>query len=275
MRNVNAHPTLTRLWHNEIESQLLATRDELDLVAGIDTIRYDCVLSCDSMEFEFDSGRDLWLMPQRFTVLQRAYLEPDNLTAFLDRCTDVAQEDKRGVITQLFARQHANAPKKYRWGNCMLGWDFRGGGRNLVPTLTMHSRVSYIAYIGGLDLALCYVLADEIGKRIDRMPEEFAFNWFLSSCQFHFFKSLPALYSLGYEKILLDTERYPSYKFPTLAGVRKWHSMAMEKHRTGVPLSAEKYGPLRRIRRRYEEYKDGVEYSTPLESLTFDPLYRR
>jgi len=275
VRNVKRYETLTELWHREIESQLLATRDELDLVAGIDTIRYNCLLSADSMEFDFDSGRDLWLMPSRFTVLQRAYLDIDPLDAFLARCVACAQEDKRGVITQMFARQHANAPRKYRWGNCMLGWDFRGGGRNMQPTLTMHSRVSYIAYIGGLDLALCWVLARTIGELIDRKPEEFAFNWYLSSSQFHFFKSLPAMYSLGYEEELLDTEGYPSSVYPTLNGVRKWHGTAVRLRDEGVPIAAEKYGPFRRIRRRYEEYKSGVEYRTPLESLTFDPLYRR
>jgi hypothetical protein len=35
------------------------------------------------------------------------------------------------------------------------------------PTMAMHSRVSYIAYIGGLDLGLAHVLAREIGKRIE------------------------------------------------------------------------------------------------------------
>jgi hypothetical protein len=161
-----------------MERQLFAKRKDLDFVASMDTIRYDCLLSCDSMAFDFDMGRDLWLTKSRFTILQRDYLDLYNLETFLRRCKDIGTgASKRGVITQLFAKQHAMREKKYRWGNCMLGWDFRGGTRDQPPTLTMHSRVSYVAYIGGLDLALCHVLAREIGKKVGAEPEEFAFRW--------------------------------------------------------------------------------------------------
>ena len=273
--HVHHYPTLTDLWHKSMERQLFAKKKELDFIASIDTIMYDNMLSCDSMEFDFDAGRDLWLMKPRFTVLQRDYLDLYNLEAFLKRCKEIGLgEAKRGVVTQLFAKQHAMREKKYRWGNCMLGWDFRGGDRYGPPTLTMHSRVSYIAYIGGLDLALCYVLAREIGEKIGLAPEEFAFRWNLTSSQFHFFKSLPLLYSLGYEDLLLHEGEFPSSKYPTIRGVRKWHAGVVRDHEAGISLTEQKYGPLRRIRRRYEEYKGGKRYSTPLEELTFDPLRR-
>jgi hypothetical protein len=275
-KHVHHYPTLTDMWHGEVERQLFAKKKELDFIASIDTIRYDCLLSCDSMEYDFDSGRDLWLMKPRFTILQRDYLDLYNLEAFLKRCKEIGLgEAKRGVVTQLFAKQHAMREKKYRWGNCMLGWDFRGGDRYGSPTLTMHSRVSYIAYIGGLDLALCYVLAREIGERIGLAPEDFSFRWNLTSSQFHGFKSLPLLYSLNYEDLLLHEGEYPSAKYPTLKLVRKWHSGVVGDHEAGVPLTEQKYGPLRRIRRRYEEFKSGKRYSTPLDSLTLNPLRER
>jgi len=135
--------------------------------------------------------------------------------------------------------------------------------------------VSYIAYIGGLDLALCYVLAREIGQRIGLEPEEFGFRWNLTSSQFHGFKSLPLLYSLNYEDLLLHEGEYPSAKYPTLRLVRKWHAGVVGDHEAGVPLTEQKYGPLRRIRRRYEEFKDGTRYSTPLDQLTLAPLRER
>jgi hypothetical protein len=106
------------------------------------------------------------LLRARFTILQRDYLDLRELELFLDRCKSIGLgEAKRGVVTQMFAKQHGRRDKKYRWGNCMLGWSFRGGNKYEQPTLTMHSRVSYIAYIGGADLALCYVLAREIGTQ--------------------------------------------------------------------------------------------------------------
>jgi len=275
--HVHHYDTLTELWHKEMERQLFAKKKELDFVASIDTIRYNCLLSCDSMKFDFDMGRDLWLTKTRFTILQRDYLDLFQLEQFLDRCESIGLgEAKRGVITQLFAKQHAMREKKYRWGNCMLGWDFRGGDRYGQPTLTMHSRVSYIAYIGGLDLALCYVLAREIGRRIGAKPSDFAFNWYLSSSQFHFFKSIPALFGHNIEPIILDEGEYPSSKYPTLNGVRKWWTGIADKYEAGVPLEEEKYGPLKRIRRRYGEFKrEEFLPAVPIKELTFDPLRRR
>lgn len=278
MPHVHHYETLTDLWHKEMERQLFARRKQLDFVASIDSIRYDCLLSCDSMAFDFDMGRDLWLTKSRFTILQRDYLELYQLEKFLERCKDIGLgAAKRGVITQLFARQHVNHPKKYRWGNCMLGWDFRGGTSEQSPTLTMHSRVSYIAYIGGLDLALCYVLAREIGRKIGLEPEEFRFNWYLSSSQFHFFKSIPALFGHNLEPIILDGEgEWPSKRYPTLNGVRKWWQMVAQKYDDDVPLESEKYGPLKRIRRRYGEWKDGEPVpNVPLSQLTLQPLRDR
>jgi hypothetical protein len=274
MTHVAHYETLTDLWHEEMETQLFATRRELDFVASVDTIRYDCLLSCDSMQYDFDMGRDLWLNASRFTTLQKDYLDLYQLESFLKRCKEIGMgEAKRGVITQLFAKQHAMREKKYRWGNCMLGWDFRGGDRYGQPTLTMHSRVSYIAYIGGLDLALCWVLAREIGDRIGKKPEDFAFRWYLSSSQFHFFKSIPALFRHDIEPVVFDESQYPSKKYPTLSGVRRHWLKVAQWHEDGVPLEDQRYGPLKRIRRRYEEYKAGDFLpSVPVDQLTLDKL---
>lgn len=277
MPHVHNYETLTDLWHCEVERQLFATHRELDFVASIDTIRYDTLLSCDSMEFDFDAGRDLWLTKSRFTILQRDYLDLYQLEMFLKRCKEIGLgEAKRGVITQLFAKQHAMREKKYRWGNCMLGWDFRGGDRYGQPILTMHSRVSYIAYIGGLDLALCAVLAREISQRIGVPVEEFGFRWYLASSQFHFFKSLPALYTMNLNPMDISEKEYPDKKYPTLKGCRKWQAGIHEKYEEGVPLEDEKYGPLKRIRRRYQEYmNEDFLTPVPLDELTLAPLRAR
>jgi hypothetical protein len=236
------------------------------------------------MRFDFDLGRDLWLTPARFTVLQRDYLDLQSLDAFLDRCEAIGLgEAKRGVVTQMFAKQHAMRAKKYRWGNCMMAWSFRGGNKHEQPTLTMHSRVSYIAYIGGADLALCYVLAREIGRRIGLRPRDFAFRWHVDSLQFHGFKSIPYLFRFGLdEQLRSDTPEYPSSEYPTLKLVRKWYGGVAEKHENGVPLEEEKYGPLKRIRRRYGEYLLDPEHDkgisprrVPIKELSFEPLRSR
>jgi hypothetical protein len=215
------YDTLTSLWHKTAQSMLFAKREELDFVASIDTMIYDNVLSCDSMRFDFDLGRDLWLTKSRFTILQRDYLDLRELESFLDRCKSIGLgEAKRGVVTQMFAKQHLRRDKKYRWGNCMLGWSF---------------------------------------------------------------KSIPYLFRFGLEDVLsADSREYPSANHPTLKLVRKWYGGVLQAIEDGKPLEAEKYGPLKRIRRRHGEYLVDPDHSLgvsppriPLKQLNFDPLRAR
>lgn len=272
------YPTLTDLWHKTAHHMLFATEKELDFVASIDTMIYDNVLSCDSMEYEFDAGRDLWLTRGRFTILQRDYLDLYELESFLDRCEAIGLgEAKRGVVTQMFCKGHKRGPKKYRWGNCMMAFTYRGGNKYERPTLALHSRVSYIAYIGGLDLALCHVLAREIGRRVGCGPEDIAFRWHCDSLQFHGFKSIPYLFRFGLDDVLdRDVKRYPSSKHPTLKLVRKWWKGMKADYEAGVPLEDQKYGPLRRIRKRYQEYTEGNPLPpVPINTLNFQPLRDR
>jgi hypothetical protein len=174
----------------------------------------------------------------------------------------------------MFAHQHPRAAKKYKWGNCMMGWTFRGGGRYGKPVLCMHSRVSYIAYIGGLDLALCWILAREIGERTGHRPRDFEFHWYVDSLQFHGFKSIPYLFRFGLDPVLReDTEGYPSTEYPTLKLVRRWWGQMVADYEAGVPLIEQKYGPLRRIRKRYQEYVEGNPLpSVPIKTLSLDKV---
>jgi hypothetical protein len=49
----------------------------------------------------------------------------------------------------------------------------------------------------------------------------------------------------------------------------------VEHHEQGIPLGDQKYGPLRRIRKRYEQYQAGDFLpSVPVEGLNFDRLRR-
>jgi hypothetical protein len=137
----------------------------------------------------------------------------------------------------------------------------------------MHSRVSYIAYIGGLDLALAHVLAREIGARIEVPVEDFRFRWYIDSLQFHGFKSLPFLYKSRYIRDLEVPEL--RQEFPTIKLVGRWYDGIVRDTESGIPLEQQKYGPLRRVRRRYQEYvNDDFLPSVTVEDLTLAPLYR-
>jgi len=263
--------TVWKMWRGQLG-------DGLDFVASIDTVSYDNVLSADSMEFDIDLGRDLWLNRQRWTRLVRQYLDLSDTRSFIDRAADIGLgEGKRGVVTQMPCASVRREQKKHRWGNCMLGFTYRGlrkwAGETAGPTIGLHSRVSYIAYIGGLDLALACVLAREIGERIEVPYDEFAFRWHVDSLQFHGFKSLPFLYKENYIK---DLER-PRLRaeYPTIKLVGRWWDQIVRDHENEVPLLEQKYGPLRRVRRRYQEFVDEDFLPTVvLDDLDLSPLYR-
>jgi hypothetical protein len=158
----------------------------------------------------------------------------------------------------------------------MLGFTYRGvrnGKFDQKPTISMHSRVSYIAYIGGLDLGLAHVLAREIGARIEVPVEEFRFRWYIDALQFHGFKSLPLLYRQDYIADLENTKLRARY--PTIKLVGRWWDKVVGDTEAGKPLEEEKYGPLRRVKRRYMEYVDeDFLPPVPVSSLTLAPLTR-
>ena len=274
---IKNHQTMSELWHDSVWRMWRGTLDNggIDFVASIDTIAYDNLLAAESMAFDLDLGRDLWLNRQRWTRLVRQYLDPSETRRFLDRCADIGLgEGKRGVVTNMFCANVTREAKKHRWGNCMMAFVYRGmRRRGDKPTLTMHSRVSYIAYIGGLDLGLAHVLAREIGRRIEVPVEDFRFRWHITALQFHGFKSLPLLYR---RKFITDLEDYTlREKYPTINLVGRWWDKVVGDTENGKPLEEEKYGPLRRVRRRYTEYiNEQFLPNVPLSSLDLSPLYR-
>lgn len=270
---VKTFDDMTSLWHGVVWKMWRGNLENggIDYVASIDTILYDNMLTARSMDFRFDLGRDLWLTQQRWTMLLRAYLDLSETRRFLDRASDIGLgEGKRGVVTSMFCRNVAREAKKHRWGNCMATFTYRGL-RNGQPHLAMHSRVSYIAYIGGLDLALAHVLARDIAKRIRVPVEEFSFTWYVDALQFHGFKSLPLLFRERYIEDLKEPRLRK--KYPTQKIVGRWYDQIDRFYEEGV--TENKYGPLKRVMRRYREYMD-EDYlpSVPLDKLTLDPLYR-
>ena len=267
---------LTTLWHGVVDSMLFGTLEDggIDYVAGIDCIRYGSRLCADSMDFDFDLGRDLWLNKARWTRLVREYLDLVEVRRFIDHADRIGnREGRRGVITSMHCNNVARAAKKHRWGNCMLAFTYRGH-RNEQPTLTLHSRVTYIAYIGGADLAVAHTLGRYIAKKIGIPVSKMHFEWCIDSLQLHAFKSLPMLYKRDYIKHFNDKDLRAEY--PSLKIIGRWWDGVIESTEKGQPLSDIKYGPLRRITRRYREYANGEFLpSVPVKSLDFSPLFGR
>lgn len=273
------YKTLTDLWHREATSMIVATKDEIDFVSGLDVIRYDNLVGCESMEYDFDLGRDLWLNRSRFTVLQKEYLDLSQLESFLDRAVEIGRGGvKHGVVTSMPFKAQQLRARKHRWGGCMSSLCFRMSAEKQ-PVLILQSRVTYITYMGGADLALCHVIAREIGRRIQKDVGEFGFRWNCASHQAHSFKGIPYLFRSGLWPLIVDEEaqvQYPNENHPTLKLIRKWAKQIVDKHDAGVPVESEIYGPLKRVRRRYEEWMK-KEYlpQCPVSTLTLQPVRER
>jgi hypothetical protein len=270
---------LTELWHMEAQKLVMAPAAEIDFVSGLDVIRYDNLVGCDSMKYKFDLGRDLWLNKSRFTVLQREYLDLSELESFLKRAREIGLGGvKHGVVTSMPFRPQPMRRKKHRWGGCMSSLLFRMT-KSGQPTLILQSRVTYITYMGGADLALCHVIAREIGKLIERPVSDFAFRWSCAAHQAHSFKGIPYLFRAGLWPIIVDPGaqvQYPDNEYPGLKLIRKWAKQIVEKHEWGVSLESERYGPLKRVRRRYEEWmNDEPLPACPVKMLTLQPLRER
>jgi len=283
---------LSSLWHDVVRWHLY--KEEVDLYLSIGTNLENVVLEAKSMAYDsFDMGRDLWLTSSRWTMLIRDYLIPSETRAFVDRSRQILNDKGRsGVITNMAFRGVARRTDRHRWGNCLLGATFRGcdvGKSDVYPTLTFHSRVSYNAYILGLDMAIGHVLAKEITKG---QPERVRFQWHLDVVQLHGFKCLPYLYSQpDLMDVLAGTSnkehnfRYyrpgiplidnPEFReqYPTWRCIGRWWDAVRKHEAEGKTLDEELYGPYKRIRRRYQEYLEGkLQPSVKASDLTFDKL---
>jgi len=260
---------MTQLWHDVTRWHLY--KEEVDLELGIGTNLNNVILESESMDFQFDL-REVWLNPSRWTRLTREYLDGPETADFVRRSRIIYGDKGRGgVITNLHFKGVTRHDRKHKWGNCLLACTFRGSHRNdkVQPTLTVHSRVSYNAYMLGLDMGLVHFLAREIAEEI---PMGIRLQWHFDVLQLHSFKSLPYLYS---QPDLMEVLEHPDqheevWRLPTWRSIGRWWEKVLKFEADGKTVDEEIYGPFKRIRRRYEEYQQGIYVpSTPVESLDF------
>ena len=274
--------TMSGMWRGSCRAMFFHPDNGKIFKGSSMTMVYKNMISCDSMEFDLDVWYDLHLTPSRFPVLQRTYLTLEEYEAFLVRCKNAAKE--RGAVTKLHAIPHKprgiNRTKKtgnYAHGGCIHGWDFRIDKGTKRPELAMHSRVSYLPYMGGLDLALSYCIAQEVGKELGYEVEDFSFVWYCSSFQFAHMQSVA--YVQNDEKMLdaIDNEkRWPSEDYPTVKLMRNTLYSFREKMEQGMAPEEEKFAQLMRYRKRWEARVsgDGKWDSHPLSELNLNALKR-
>ncbi len=253
---------LTELWYNVTRWHLY--KEEVDLYLSIGTNMYNVFLEADSAEYDFNL-REVWLNSARWTRLVREYIDPIDATLFVQNSREILErKGANGVITNMPFRpvERRGDLRRHKWGNCLMAATFRGTPDSSVqPTLTIHSRVSYNGYMLGMDFGVVHVLAREI---TGGEPDMVRVQWHLDVTQFHSFKSLPYLYTQpdlmeelqkveDHEEWILLQKKYPTWK-----AISRWWETVLKFEEEGKTLDEEKYGPFRRIRKRYQEYQSGI-----------------
>jgi hypothetical protein len=275
-------PTLTLL-HDHLCDQIInASEKELDVVSAVDVQFHNVIAQADSMEWDFDL-KNLWLTPQRWSMMSKQYIDPVRFQEWLTMCTRHLGTKHRGIAlmrtNEVKARGGPAQGNKEtrRWGSCMLALSYKAIPE---PQITLYSRTSYLGYLSGLDLSVAwmcgYYLAGELGCKV----EDFKFVWMNEAMQFHNFKSLA--YMLNHE----DPKRRKRYRTwltasdeklekkgrmeevlerPAVKLSRVWMQRLMKMDRDNLTLGDMTYNTYRRIRRRYHTEVLGYEEACKYE----------
>lgn len=282
MRSYNAD-TMTALHEKMIKSLVHAQQDELDVISNVDVQIHNVMGHAESMDWEFDL-KTLWLTKSRWSMMVRQYLDPEELTAWIDQCTTKIGTKGRGIAvmrTRIVkprggaATGHTNRETR-RWGSCMLTLSYKALPR---PQITLHSRTSYLGYIGALDLSVAWMagkyLAEEMGIKV----EDISFLWYNEAIQWHNFKCMawmlcnpnPEAKSL-YRRLLTrapdklsSAEREILQTSPAIRMTRTWLTKVRKEDQVKLTYGDMTYNTYRRIRRRWHTEVFGYEHAQGFE----------
>lgn len=290
--------------HDKLATRLLySSADKLDLVTGMDGILEHVYLEAESMSFDYDLKR-VWVPPSRWTMMIRQYLDPEEVTRWLDLIEkrlvkgrkpgrpifrmgdyDLEEEPDPVLKTRRVESRTGGKSTVRNLGSCMLTLSV---SVQPTPTITLHSRACYVGYLSPLDMGVAYHLGRLAAEVLGIPLEEFRFVWFIETAQFHQFRTIA--FALGE-----PTQRDKFLSFPantdrvcharSLKHFNRWRQQDDE----GVLYEGmQKFVSYQRLRKRYHAEVLGYDYavkfasdsnkafqplpSTPVTSLTFGKI---
>lgn len=275
--------TMTALHDKMILSLVQASEKELDVISNVDVQIHNVMGYAHSMDWDFDL-KTLWLTKSRWSMMVKQYLDPDELTAWIDQCTSKIGRRGRGIAVMRTkvvkprggaATGHTNRETR-RWGSCMLTLSYKATPK---PQITLHSRTSYLGYIGALDLSVAWMaakyLADEMGMDV----KDFSFLWYNEAIQWHNFKSmawmlcnpdseLRGMYRRFLTKStskLSEIEAEIIAESPAIRMTRAWLLKVRKEDAAGATYGDMSYNTYRRIRRRWHTEVLGLKKAKTFE----------
>lgn len=275
--------TMTELHTQMIRSLVHGEAADLDVISSVDVQIHDVIGTAHSMAWDFDL-KDLWLTPSRWTQMVNQYLDPEALQAWIDQVTSKIGTKGRGIAlmrTRIVkprggaATGHTNKETR-RWGSCMISLSYKALPR---PTIHLHSRTSYLGYIGALDLSVAWMagryLAHELGIKV----EDIAFVWTNEAIQWHNFKSMAWMlnnpdpeWRSTYRRLLTkklenltEGERNLIESSPAIQMTKKWLISIRKLDAAGASYGDMTYNTYRRIRRRWHTEVFGYEHAQKFE----------
>jgi len=275
--------TMTEMHDQLVDGLLYGTSETLDLVSSVDVSQHLVIAECDSMEWDFDL-KTSWLTKNRWSMLVRQYIDPQDLETWIGRITSRIGLKERGMAVMRTktvkprggeATGHTNKQTRI-WGACMLSFTYKA---KPYPTLTLHSRTSYMGYIAGLDLSVAYVIGKMLAQELGIPVSKMRFVWINEAAQWHFFKSISYVLTNPdkersdlFKKLILapSAELDREHKrliidHPGIRGSRKWFQKVVQEDAAGRTYGALTYNTFRRVIRRFHTEVYGEEYASQFE----------
>jgi len=276
-------PTLTELHDVMTQSLINAMADELDTMSAVDVSRVTVIGNAESLDWEFDL-KSMWLTKSRWTMMARQYIDPTDLKIWLEMATGKIGVNGRGIAvlrTKTVAARggaatgHTNKETR-RWGSCMLALSYKALPE---PRITLHSRTSYLGYIGALDLTVAWLCGRYLAKAMNIPVNDIKFTWMIEQIQWHNFKSLAYMLNnpdaelrKKYRRLLIKPEskleaieRTILKGSPAIQLSRVWLTRMRKLDTEGATYGDMSYNTYRRIRRRWHTEVLGYEKAQTFE----------
>ena len=279
--------TMTELHEDMINSLVHAAESELDVISNVDVQIHNVMGYAHSMDWDMDL-KTFWLTKSRWSMMVRQYLDPEQLQAWIEQCTTKIGTKGRGIAvlrTNVVkprggaATGHTNKETR-RWGSCMLTLSYKAKPK---PQITLHSRTSYLGYIGALDLSVAWMAAKYLAHEMGIDVKEISFVWYNEAIQWHNFKSMAWLLChpdpnlRAHYRVLmtrsnakLEPDDLATLKAsPALSMTRSWLRKVRVEDAQDKTYGDMTYNTYRRIRRRWHTEVLGYEKAQTFEGWSY------